>query len=70
VARAGLKPIPMYNLRHSFGTGLALGGIDIRTISGLMRHDRISTTEQYMAYAPQPDLAERLARALSPRGAG
>lgn len=63
--RAGLRSIPMYNLRHSFGTGLARGGIDIRTISALMRHDRISTTEQYLAYAPQPDLAERLARALS-----
>jgi len=40
--RAGLRSIPMYNLRHSFGTGLASGGIDIRTISALMRHDRIS----------------------------
>lgn len=66
---AGLKSIPMYNLRHSFGTGLARGGIDVRTISALMRHDRITTTEQYMAYAPQADLAERLARALSPTSA-
>jgi len=64
--RAGLRSIPMYNLRHSFGTGLASGGIDIRTISALMRHDRISTTEQYLAYAPQRDLAQRLARALDP----
>jgi hypothetical protein len=63
---AGLKGIPMYNLRHSFGTGLARGGIDVRTISALMRHARITTTEQYMAYAPQADLAERLTRALSP----
>ena len=23
-----------------------------------MRHDRLTTTEQYMAYAPQPELAE------------
>jgi integrase len=63
---AGLKPIKMYNLRHSFGTTLARNGIDIRTIQALMRHDRLSTTEQYMAYSPRPDLAAQLARALDP----
>jgi site-specific recombinase XerD len=41
----GLKPIKMYNLRHSFGTTLARNGVDIRTIQALMRHDRLSTTE-------------------------
>jgi integrase len=63
---AGLKPIKMYNLRHSFGTTLARNGVDIRTIQALMRHDRLSTTEQYMAYSPRPDLAEQIARALDP----
>lgn len=67
---AGLKPIRMYNLRHSFGTSLARGGVDIRTTQALMRHDRLTTTEQYLVYAPQPDLAERLARALDPPGLG
>jgi integrase len=62
--QAGLKPIRMYNLRHSFGTALARAGVDIRTIQALMRHERITTTEQYLAYSPQPDLAERLTRAL------
>jgi hypothetical protein len=56
----------MYNLRHSFGTTLARNGIDIRTVQALMRHDRLSTTEQYMAYSPRPDLAELIARALDP----
>jgi integrase len=66
VKAAGLKPIRMYNLRHSFGTTLARNGIDIRTVQALMRHDRLSTTEQYMAYSPRPDLAEQIARALDP----
>jgi site-specific recombinase XerD len=64
--KAGLKPIKMYNLRHSFGTTLAQKGMDIRTIQALMRHERITTTEQYMAYRPQPELASQIARALDP----
>jgi integrase len=66
---AALKSIPMYNLRHSFGTNLASSGVDVRTIQALMRHSRLSTTEQYMAYAPRPDLADQLTRALDPQGA-
>ena len=66
---AGLKQIPMYNTRHSFGTSLALDGVDVRTIQALMRHSRLSTTEQYMAYSPQPDLADRISRALDARRA-
>jgi hypothetical protein len=56
----------MYNLRHSFGTTLARNGVDIRTVQALMRHDRLSTTEQYMAYSPRPDLADQITRALDP----
>lgn len=63
---AGLKPIRMYNLRHSFGTSLAARGVDPRTIQGLMRHARLNTTEQYMAYAPRPELASQITRALDP----
>jgi integrase len=65
-AAAELKAIPMYNARHSFGTSLARDGVDVRTIQGLMRHARLATTEQYMAYAPQPELAERISVALQP----
>jgi integrase len=64
--KAGLKPIKMYNLRHSFGTTLARSRVDVRTIQALMRHDRLSTTEQYMAYRPQPELADQITRALDP----
>jgi integrase len=67
--KAGLKPIKMYNLRHSFGTRLAQRGMDVRTIQALMRHARITTTEQYMAYRPQPELARQITRALDPGSA-
>ncbi|HEX4436514.1 MAG TPA: tyrosine-type recombinase/integrase [Solirubrobacteraceae bacterium] len=36
---AGLKPIEMYDLRHSFGTSLAAKGIDVRTIQAPMRRN-------------------------------
>jgi len=65
--KAGLKPIKMYNLRHSFGTTLARERVDVRTIQALMRHKRMNTTEQYMAYAPRPELANQITRALDPR---
>ena len=64
--QAGLKAIKMYNLRHSFGTRLAAKGVDVRTIQALMRHKRLSTTEQYMAYAPRPELASQITQALDP----
>lgn len=63
---AGLKPIRMYNLRHSFGTTLAANNINIRTIQALMRHTRITTTEQYLAYQPQPHLNAQITQALEP----
>lgn len=65
VSAARLKDIPMYNARHSFGTALAREGIPVRTIQALMRHERQETTQMYMAYAPQDDLAERMDAALS-----
>ncbi len=55
---AGLKPIRMYNLRHSFGTTLAANNINIRTIQALMHHTRITTTEQYLAL-PAPATPQR-----------
>jgi site-specific recombinase XerD len=38
--------------------------MDVRTTQALMRHERLSTTEQYLAYAPQPNLEMRLTAAL------
>jgi len=65
--RAGLKPIRMYNLRHSFGTSLAASGrVPNRTIQELMRHRQAGTTEIYTAYSPQPDLERQLMAALEP----
>jgi hypothetical protein len=31
-----------------------------------MHHARLNTTEQYMAYAPRPELANQITRALDP----
>jgi hypothetical protein len=60
-------PARSSTLRHSFGTALAADNVDVRTISALMRHRRLSTTEIYMAYTPRHDLADRITRAVDLR---
>jgi len=42
------------------------GGAAIRTIQALMRHTRMTTTEQYLAYQPQPHLDTQITQALEP----
>jgi integrase len=64
--QAGLKPIKIYNLRRSYGMSLAAKGVDVRTIQTFMRHTHLNTTEQYIAYAPRPELANQITRALDP----
>ena len=48
VRRAGIPQIRFHDLRHTFGTRLALKGVDIKTIMELMGHKEISTTLRYM----------------------
>lgn len=52
-ARAGLEPdvIP-YTLRHTCGTWLAQGGVDLWVIAGWLGHTQARTTELYAHHAP------------------
>jgi hypothetical protein len=43
----------MYTSCHSSSAALASRRVRARTISGLMRHERLAITEIYIAYLPQ-----------------
>lgn len=57
--RAGLPPIRFHDLRHTFGTQ-AIRKVNIYVLQRLMGHRHITTTERYLHYAPDPDLAVTL----------
>jgi integrase len=57
--RAGLPILRFHDLRHSFGTQ-AIRKVNIYELQRLMGHRQITTTERYLHYAPDPDMAARL----------
>jgi integrase len=51
---AGLRPVRFYDLRHTFGTGMAAAGAPLRSIMEWMGHRDIQTTMIYADYSPDP----------------
>jgi site-specific recombinase XerD len=39
-------------LRHTFGTALAEGGVDLAVLQALMGHDRVDSAAAYIHLAP------------------
>jgi integrase len=62
---AGLEPLRFHDLRHTYGSLLVAGGIDLPSVKAAMGHSRISMTERYLHARPAGELAERFTRALS-----
>jgi len=62
--RAGIaRAITVHDLRHAFGTYLLASGVDIKTVSGQMRHSRLTTTADFylhMLEDVQRDAADRM----------
>lgn len=58
-AKAGLPDIRFHELRHSFGTR-AIRGFNIYEVQKMMGHARITTTERYLHYAPDPEGAAKI----------
>jgi integrase len=65
---AGLGPLRFHDLRHTYGSLLVAGGIDLASVKAAMGHARISTTERYLHARPASELAERFTLALSRNG--
>jgi len=64
---AGLRPLRFHDLRHTYGSLLVAGGIDLASVKFAMGHSRITTTERYLHASSAGELADKLTRAL---GAG
>jgi integrase len=57
----GLEPLRFHDLRHTYGSLLVAGGVDLVSVKDAMGHARITTTERYLHARP----AETQARAFT-----
>lgn len=57
--KIGCRPIRFHDLRHSFGSALAMAGLDGYTRQRLMRHESAAMTQRYSHLAPD-HLAEAI----------
>jgi integrase len=63
---SGLRPLRFHDLRHTYGSLLVAGGIDLASVKAAMGHSRITTTERYLHARSASEMAERFTRALAP----
>ncbi len=61
---AGLESLRFHDLRHTYGSLLVAGGIDLVSVKAAMGHARITTTERYLHARPAGELADRFTQAL------
>jgi integrase len=61
---AGLRPLRFHDLRHTYGSLLVAGGVDLASVKAAMGHSRITTTERYLHARSASELANRFSRAL------
>jgi site-specific recombinase XerD len=47
--KVSIRRRSLYKLRHSRGTNLLLSGVDVKTVSKLLGHSSIATTETYLS---------------------
>jgi integrase len=66
---AGLRPLRLHDLRHTFGTRV-IAYADIRRVQEWMGHADVQTTMRYLHYAPRPDDAGIVGRAFALNAAG
>ncbi len=52
IGDAGLKGMRFHDLRHCFASDLVMKGIDLKTVSELLGHSSIQTTERYFHLSP------------------
>lgn len=65
---AGLRPLRFHDLRHTYGSLLVAGGVDLASVKAAMGHSRITTTERYLHARSASEMADRFTQALSGSG--
>jgi integrase len=67
---ATLREMRFHDLRHTYGSLLVAGGIDLASVKAAMGHSRLSTTERYLHARSASELADRFTQALGGLNAG
>ncbi len=62
---AGLRPMRFHDLRHTYGSLLVAGGIDLASVKSAMGHSRLATTERYLHARSASEMADRFTQALN-----
>jgi integrase len=67
---AGLRPLKWHDLRHTFGSLLVAGGMDIVSVQALLGHSKIETTSRYLHARPATELAAKMTAIFGSGAAG
>jgi site-specific recombinase XerD len=65
----GLRPLRWHDLRHSYGSMLVAGGIDLVSVKEAMGHAQLTTTSRYLHARPATELASKFTDAMRSTGA-
>ena len=65
-AAAGLPVLRWHDLRHTFGSLLVVGGLDLVTVQSALGHSRITTTSRYLHARPAHEQAAAFTTAFTP----
>jgi integrase len=61
---AGMRPLRWHDLRHSFGSLLVAGGVDIVSVKDAMGHTQLATTSRYLHARPASERAAQFTAAF------
>ena len=67
---AGLRPLRWHDLRHTFGSLLVAGGVDLVTVQEALGHAQLTTTSRYLHARPATEQAARFTAAFAGHNGG
>lgn len=62
---SGLRPLRWHDLRHTFGSLLVAGGVDLVTVKDAMGHAQLTTTSRYLHARPATETAAKFTSAFA-----